>query len=247
MNNSLKVTSLTKAYPKFQIERMSFAIPNHGITALLGKNGAGKSTLIRLITGMILPDDGSIEILGRPVERSRDAKVNNDLGIVLDGEMFYEQLTVRAMKGIYQDAFLKWDEDMYQNMIRRFAIPTDKKIAVLSKGTKAKLALTFALSHHSKFLIMDEPTSGLDPVVRREFILMLKEWVDKGERSVLFSTHIISDIEGTADQVIVIDRGRKILDESMQQVQRRCASFGKNGKAVSLEEWMLRLLEQGEV
>lgn len=247
MCNSLKVTSLTKVYPKFQIEGMSFAIPNHGITALLGKNGAGKSTLIRLITGMILPDGGSIEILGRPVERSRDAKLNNDLGIVLDGEMFYGQLTVKAMKGIYQDVFLKWDEEMYQKLIRRFAIPTDKKIAVLSKGTKAKLALTFALSHHAKFLIMDEPTSGLDPIVRREFILMLKEWADKGERSVLFSTHIISDIEGTADQVIVIDGGRKILDESMQQVQRRCVLFGKNGKAVSLEELMLSLLEQGEV
>ena len=163
MNSALTVSGLTKTYQDFVLDRVSFSVPSGSIVGLIGENGAGKSTTINAALGLIQKEAGQVSVLGR---EGLDSETREEIGVVFDGSNYPEILSPRKLNGVMKNIYRSWDETAYFRLLKRFSLPLDKRIKQFSKGMKMKLAISVALSHHSKLLILDEATSGLDPVIR---------------------------------------------------------------------------------
>lgn len=216
-NNILEIKGLTKHYSDFTLRGLNLEIPYGCIMGLMGENGAGKSTTIKSILNLIHKDEGSICIFGEEIS-DENARLREKIGIVLEGLNLPDTIKAlevnKMMKGIYRN----WDSDCFYQYLDQFNINKKKKIKEYSKGMKMKLALAIALSHSASLLILDEPTSGLDPVVREEVLDILREFVMDEEHSVLISSHIISDLEKTADYAAFIHQGRLVLCEEKDRL-----------------------------
>lgn len=210
MEDVLKINNVSKYYKTFSLSNVNINIKENCITGFIGKNGAGKTTLIKIILGLIHKDEGDIIYFNNPNLKRKDIK--NRIGVVLDDGYFYDNLTLDQMKNLVSSAYINWDDKKYKSYIKRFRLNGKQTISSLSKGMKMKYSLSLALSHNADLLIMDEPTSGLDPEVRKELMNILNEYVQEDGKSVLFSTHITSDLERTADEIIIIDDGQ-ILEQ----------------------------------
>ena len=218
MNNALKISGLTKTYKDFMLDHVSFAVPCGSIVGLIGENGAGKSTTINAALGLIQKESGVVSILER---ESLDQDIKEQIGVVFDGSNYPEILSPRKLNRVMKDIYQSWDEQTYISLLQQFSLPPDKHIKQFSKGMKMKLAISAALSHHSKLLILDEATSGLDPVVRDDILDMLLDFVQDEEHSILVSSHITSDLEKIADYIVFIHAGKVIFsrpkDELIEQ------------------------------
>lgn len=218
MNHTLIVSELTKTYPDFILDHVSFNVPSGSIVGLIGENGAGKSTTINAVLGLIQKEAGHVSILGK---EELDDDTKEQIGIVFDGSNYPEILSPKKLDRIMKKIYHSWDEQTYFHLLKQFSLPLDKQIKQFSKGMKMKLAISVALSHHSKFLILDEATSGLDPVIRDDILDMLLDFVQDEEHSILLSSHITSDLEKIADYIVFIHKGKvvfsKAKDELMEQ------------------------------
>lgn len=212
MNNAIEVVNLNKNYENFSLSNVSFTIPENCITGFIGANGAGKSTTIKSILRLIRTDGGCVRFWGMEFDK-HEQEIKDRIGVVLDDGSFYDHLTMAQMKNILAPAYSTWNENEFKANMEFFSLNPKQKISTLSKGMKAKYALALALSHDADLLIMDEPTSGLDPLVRREFMSVILDFMKKDGKSVLFSTHIVSDLERVADILLLIDKGKIILQE----------------------------------
>jgi ABC-2 type transport system ATP-binding protein len=173
----------------------------------VGQNGAGKTTTIRCILNMAVRESGEIRVFG--LDNIRDElAVKQGLAAVFDEIFFVNTWRVREVEKAIQGFYSGWDSKSYGEYIKKFGLSPDKRVKELSRGMKMKLMLAVALSHGAKLLILDEPTSGLDPVARNELLDILREYIADGEKSVLFSTHITSDLERIADYITLIDHGK---------------------------------------
>jgi ABC-2 type transport system ATP-binding protein len=208
--NALELNHVSKRFPGFSLEDLSLTLPSGCILGLIGENGAGKSTTIKLILNMIALDSGSITILGRD-SRENARLVKADIGVVLDEVGFPGCLTTTQISRIMSKTFRNWDEDTYQSLLQRLAIPTDRKFKDFSRGNKMKLGIAVALSHHPKLLILDEATNGLDPVVRDEVVNLLFDFTRAEDHSILISSHIVSDLEKLCDYIALLHNGRLML------------------------------------
>ena len=209
---ALAVTGVTKHYDSgFALDDVTFDLPKGYIMGLIGPNGAGKSTLIKLILNMIRRDHGSIHVLGLDNIIDEEA-VKERLGVVFDSSYLYEQWKVSKVERIVAPLYPAWNGDRYRRYLDDFGLGGaqngKKKIKDLSRGMQMKLMLAIALSHDAKLLILDEPTSGLDVLARDELMDMLHAYIEDGEHSVLFSTHITVDLERAADFIAYITGGR---------------------------------------
>ena len=209
---ALAVTGVTKHYASgFALDDGTFDLPKGYIMGLIGPNGAGKSTLIKLILNMIRRDHGSIQVLGLDNIIDEEA-VKERLGVVFDSSYLYEQWKVSKVERIVAPLYPAWNGDRYRRYLDDFGLGGaqngKKKIKDLSRGMQMKLMLAIALSHDAKLLILDEPTSGLDVLARDELMDMLHAYIEDGEHSVLFSTHITVDLERAADFIAYITGGR---------------------------------------
>ncbi len=209
MKNALEISGLTKTYPDFVLDHVSFTVPSGSIVGLIGENGAGKSTTINAALGLVQKEDGVISILDRE-ELDRDIK--EQIGVVFDGSNYPEILSPRKLNRVMKNIYSSWDEKIYFDLLKQFSLPQDKQIKQFSKGMKMKLAISAALSHHSKLLILDEATSGLDPVVRDDILDMLLDFVQDEEHSILVSSHITSDLEKIADYIVFIHEGKVVFE-----------------------------------
>ena len=207
MNKAIEINKLCKDYGDFSLNNISFSLPVGYIMGFVGQNGAGKTTTIRLILNMTARNDGSIKIFGMD-NILEEQKIKQDIAVVLDDIFFVENWKVyeveKAVKGFYDN----WSSTLYYHYVNNFKLPINKKVKDLSRGMKMKLMLAVAMSHDAKLLILDEPTSGLDPVARDELLEILSAYISDGQKSVLFSTHITSDLEKIADYITLIDKGR---------------------------------------
>ena len=209
--NAIEIKGLTKTYPGFTLGPLDLAVPGGSVVGLIGENGAGKSTTIRLLLDLTRPESGAISILGRPV--SELPALKEEIGIVLDEPGLPAALTARQIGRVLRDAYRNWDESAWEENLRRFSIPADKKFAELSNGTKMKLSLSAALSHRARLLILDEATNGLDPVMRDEVVDILMEFTRDEEHSILISSHIVSDLEKLCDYIAFLHKGKLIVFE----------------------------------
>jgi len=215
MTNALTISGLTKTYPDFVLDDVSFAVPNGTIVGLIGENGAGKSTTLHAVLGLIQKEAGHVSIWGK---EALDRETREQIGVVFDGSNYPEILSPRKINRIMKHIYAAWDEQTYFRLLKRFSLPPDKQIRQFSKGMKIKLAISAALSHHSKLLILDEATSGLDPVVRDDILDMLLDFVQDEEHSILVSSHITSDLEKIADYIVFIHAGKVVFFKSKDEL-----------------------------
>lgn len=207
----IKVEHLEKHYPDFHLD-CTMEVPTGNVTALIGPNGAGKSTTFKALLGLVFPESGTMEMFGKPVSGLTRAD-REKMGVVLSDACFSGYLTVGDIVPILGRLYAHFEKAKFLNWCRRFDLPIEKKIKDLSTGMKAKLKVLIAMSHEAKLLIMDEPTAGLDVLAREEILDMLREYMIPGDRSILISSHISSDLEGLCDDLYLIDRGKIILHE----------------------------------
>ena len=212
MENILEVTGLEKKYENFKLKGIDFSLPEGCITGFIGINGAGKTTTINSILDIIHRDRGNIKFFGKSLA-GNEKEIKNRIGIVFDDGYFYDELSMEEMKSIIAPSYSRWSDKCYRDYMGRFSLDPNQRIETLSKGMKMKFSLVLALSHQADLLIMDEPTSGLDPLMRSQFLEILKEYMKEGGKGALFSTHIVSDLEKVADLLILIDNGEILLKE----------------------------------
>ncbi|WEV53733.1 ABC transporter ATP-binding protein [Bifidobacterium sp. ESL0704] len=208
MPMALSVTDVRKSYGSgFSLGPVTFDLPMGYIMGLIGPNGAGKSTLIKLILNMIHRDAGSIGVLSLD-NIADEVKVKEQLGIVFDTSYFSTYWTVKMAGQAMMTMYDSWNQTRFEHYLDRFGLGMKKVVKDLSRGMQMKLMIAAALSHDAKLLILDEPTSGLDVLARDELMDILQGYVEDGAHSVLFSTHITSDLERAADFITYITQGR---------------------------------------
>jgi len=234
MENIIEIKSLRKEYDGFTLEDVSFELPYGYIMGLIGPNGAGKTTTIKLIMNLLRRNSGEINVFGKD-NLEHEMEIKSRIGFVYDTPTFYEHLNLKQMKSIIAPFYTNWDEAMFQGYIREFELPLKRKIKALSRGMLMKFALAIALSHHAELIIMDEPTSGLDPVFRRELLDILSALIQDEKKSILFSTHVTSDLERIADYITFINKGKVVFSRTRDEILE---SYGvvKGGKELLREE-----------
>lgn len=218
MENIIEIKNLKKKYDdKFELGEIDITIPKGVIVGLIGKNGAGKTTLIKLMLNIIKSDNGEIKIFGKDNKR-KEKEIKEDIGVVLDNMFFPELLNAKDINNSMKDIYKNWDSKLYFSYLKEFDLPDNKSLKSMSKGMRKKLEIATALAHKPKLLILDEPTSGLDPVIRNEVLDIFQKFIEDEEHGVLLSTHITSDLEHIADEIIFIDKGKKVLQKSRDEI-----------------------------
>lgn len=206
MTEILTVRNLCKNYPAFELHDVSFSIRVSSIMGLIGRNGAGKTTTIKSILRLVRPDGGSVEFLGQPVDDDA-AALRREAGYVSGDLCYYPRKRLSQLTAVTRSFYSAWDSARYEALLRRFSLDDSKRVCELSAGMKVKYQLACALSHGAKLLILDEPTSGLDPVSRDDLLDLLRSLCEQDGVSILFSTHITSDLDACADDVTYLQNG----------------------------------------
>ena len=218
MKNAIVVEKLTKKYSSvFTLGEIDLTIPKGEIIGLIGENGAGKTTLIKSILGIINPSSGSVKIFDKDLT-TNELEIKENVGVVLDNMFFPEIMNAHDIEISMQGIFKNWDSSLFHKYLTDFNLPENQPLKLLSKGMRKKLEIAVALSHHPKLLILDEPTSGLDPVVRNEILDIFLNFIQDEEHTILLSTHITSDLEHIADEIIFIDKGKVVLNKNRDEL-----------------------------
>ena len=218
MKQAIEMKNVVKAYDRgFRLGELNITIPSGVIVGLIGENGAGKTTMIKSLLNVIRIDQGTIRIFEQD-HQQQESKIKEDIGVVLDQTFFPELLTPKEINSIMKEIYSSWDQELFFQYLKDFSLPVDKQIRKMSKGMRKKLEIATALAHHPKLLILDEPTSGLDPVVRNEVLDLFLDFIQEEDHTILFSTHITSDLEHIADQIIFIDQGKILLNQSRDEL-----------------------------
>lgn len=213
MERALEIRSLRKKYEGFTLNDVSFNLPQGFIMGLIGPNGSGKTTIIKLIMNLIKREAGQVRIFGKD-NIENEVEVKSRIGFVYDVPPFHGHLSLHQIKSIVAGFYAGWDDNSFKRYAGEFDLPLAKKFKTLSRGIKMKFSLAVALSHNADLIILDEPTSGLDPVFRRELLEIFSEIIQDERKSILFSTHITSDLERIADYITFINDGSIVFSQS---------------------------------
>jgi len=214
MSTILEVKGLTKQYRNsdFCLDHISMSIPSGAIMGFVGENGAGKSTTIGCILNTLIKDSGTVKIFGKEMtDASTD--IRDSIGVVYDTNPFPDHLTPKRISSAMRHVYTNWDSALFKQHLHRFKLPENQKLKSFSRGMTMKLAVSVALSHHPKLLILDEATSGLDPVVRDDILDVFLDFVQDENNSILLSSHITSDLEKVADYITFIHEGKIVFSE----------------------------------
>jgi ABC-2 type transport system ATP-binding protein len=223
VDTAARLGGLTKNWPGFQLGPLDLQLEPGTVLALVGPNGAGKTTTLNCLAGLIVPDAGTAEVFGLPVH-PEETGYRRQVGYVGEENGFFQGWNARRNLEFMAHMMPGWSKDRATRLAERFGLALDKPYNKLSRGNKTKLALVAALAHAPRLLLLDEPTSGLDPVVRSEVLDVLWEITEDGEHAVLYSTHVLSDINRLADELVFLRDGELVLrtgrDELGEQWRR---------------------------
>lgn len=213
MKHLLEIHNLNKSYEKsdFQLSDISLTLESNEVIGIIGKNGSGKSTLINTLVGNRFKHSGEIRYFDKPVT-ANDNQHKEHIGVVFDDLRVPNKLTIQDIDKVFSKIYKTWDSEKFFSIIKNFELPTKNEIASFSRGMRMKAALTIALSHDSKVLILDEATAGMDVSSREEVIEILEDYVAKGN-GILISSHISEDIEQLATKLVFMKNGEIILEE----------------------------------
>lgn len=230
----VQVRGLNKTYPSFKLKDVSFDIDEGRITGFIGRNGAGKTTTIKSMLNLVHPDSGEIVYFGKSLSENEN-EIKKLIGYSTGTVNWYPRKKLRDIVSVVKNCYDTWDEEAYRKYLALFSLDENKAAVELSEGMKVKCNLLLALSHNAKVLILDEPTSGLDPFSRDELLELFTELKGHGV-AVFFSTHIISDIEKCADDIVYISKGEIAAALPKDDFTGR---FSQNGE--SIENTILRM------
>jgi len=220
MNNILEVRSIRKNYNTFTLNDVSFDVPKGYVTGFIGPNGAGKTTTLKLILGVINADSGNIKLF----DNEKGDIQSDQIGVVMDYPLYADEWSINDVQKAISPFYKNWDKNKFAQYLKQFDLEPKKKVKELSRGMKVKLQISAALCHDAKLLILDEPTSGLDPVARDEICDLLRAFISDEDHSIIFSTHITTDLEKTADFITFILNGNIVFtgakDDLLQKYAR---------------------------
>ena len=206
MNDVLTLENVCKTYPSFSLKNVSFTVKPGEIMGFIGRNGAGKTTTLKSIMNLIHYEKGHISAFEKDMTEY-ELENKQRIGFALSELNYYPNRTIRQLMNVTKRFYKNFDEKKFAEVCKLFNLNIDKKLEELSSGMKVKYSVAVALSHHAELLILDEPTSGLDPVSRDEVLDIFREIVKSGERAILFSTHITSDLDKCASNITYIHDG----------------------------------------
>lgn len=219
MNAAIEIEHLRKAYRDVvALDDVTFQVPRGSIFGLVGRNGAGKTTTLNLLIGLLSPDTGSVRIENHDAHRE-GRLARRAIAFVAEEAGVYPWLTVEEAAGYWRRLSATWNEAAFRQCVAQFDLPLKRRVAKLSKGMRTQLLLALAVGKEPSVYILDEPTSGLDPVVRRHVLRMLDNEVRQKGRTVLLSSHVLSELEDICTHVAVLDRGRLKVESELQQLR----------------------------
>lgn len=218
MTPAIDLRAVCKQFPGFQLGPINLSVATGRAMALIGPNGAGNTTLMNLLAGASRPGAGKVKVLGR--QQGRDnAGQNTDIGYASDGQPFFENWTGRRNLAFLAGFYPNWSPDLQTHLVSRLEVQLDKKVSTLSRGNRVKLALVSALARRPQLLLLDEPTAGLDPLVRSEVLDVLFEYLGDDGPTLVYSTHILSDVSRLADELTFIRNGKLILQTTRDDLE----------------------------
>lgn len=223
----IEVKNLCKNYESFKLDNVSFALEKGKITGFIGKNGAGKTTTLKSMLNLVHADSGEISFFGTNFNEN-ELEIKQKIGYVSGGVNFYSHRKLKSITNVTKSFYKNWDEKAYREYLSKFALDENKTPSQLSEGMKVKYSLALALSHNAELLILDEPTSGLDPISRDDLLDVFLDLCDRGV-TIFFSTHITSDLDKCADNIVYIQNGRIIANDNLK-------AFVSGYKAVELTD-----------
>ncbi len=210
----LTVKNLCKTYPKFKLDNVSFELEKGKIYGFIGRNGAGKTTTLKSLLNFVHPDSGEIRFFDKPFEQN-ELEIKQKIGFVSGAANYYINKKLHVVTDVTKRFYDNWDDEVYYRYCEMFALDADKTPSQLSAGMKVKYSLALAMSHHAELLILDEPTSGLDPVSRDDLLDVFLDLVKNEGVTLLFSTHITTDLDRCADEIIYIKNGHIIAQSTL--------------------------------
>ena len=221
--NALELRHDSRRLGDFELRDVNLTLPKGCILGLVGENGAGKSTTIRLLTGELRPDSGTVSVLDAEPGGPDFRAVKERLGVVLDDAWFPEILNARQVGTMMAMTYESWDAELYESYLARFALPREKNFKDYSRGMRMKLAIAAALAHRPEVLLLDEATAGLDPIVRDEVLEIFREFSEAEDHAILISSHILSDLEKLCDYIAFLHQGKLLF---CQEKDRLLETYG---------------------
>jgi ABC-2 type transport system ATP-binding protein len=219
--NVITIKNLVKFFDgRCVLDGINLNVPQGCIYGLLGRNGAGKTTIIRILLGLEPPTRGQTFLLD--IESTElPAKVRGRIGCVSEGHNLIQHYKVSRLIKLCKDLSMQWNDEFFGHLIETFRLPTDRMVKELSIGMRAQLNLALAMAIDPELLILDDPTLGLDTVARRQFIELAIDIIQKQGRTILFSSHILSDVERIADRIGILAAGKLIVDCPLEELKER--------------------------
>ncbi|MFW3591159.1 ABC transporter ATP-binding protein [Staphylococcus caprae] len=216
MEKLLEINHLNKSYnqSEFHLSNISFSIKPGEVVGLIGKNGSGKSTLINTIVGNRYKDNGKISFFDEEIDEE-DNTYKEHIGVVFDDLRVPNKLTLTSIDKVFANIYRTWNSEEFFSLIKEFELPTQNKVNTFSRGMRMKTALSIAMAHDSKLLILDEATAGMDVSGREQVIEILEDYTNEGN-GILISSHISEDIEQLANKLVFMRDGEIILKENKE-------------------------------
>lgn len=223
MSNLLEIKNLRKSYgDKVVLDDVSFNVPPGAIVGFIGNNGAGKSTTFKAVLELIHKESGTVKLFGKE-NLNKEVRLKEKIGVVFDAINLPSNLTIKQLGKAFSKLFASWDQNEFERLVNIFALPRNKKVSSFSRGMSMKISIAVALAHNAQLLILDEATGGLDPSSREVVLDELDNFVNKGSRGIVLSSHIMSDIERIASHLVFISEGKITLKEEKDIVFEKYA------------------------
>ena len=237
--------NVSKRFTSFSLKNITFNLPAGYICGLIGENGSGKTTLINILSGLY-SYDGEVRISGRDY-CNHEYDIKQDIGVVVHGDIFEAKESLISNANYFGRFYKKYSKNLLENYLERFNLNDKKKYKELSKGEKLKFALAFALAHEPRILLLDEPGANFDIEFRKEFNSLLREFIIDGTRSVILSTHIISDVETFADYILFLKNGEQILFGDVETIREKYRMVSGEKYKIKLLKDRIIYLEEGRI